>query len=598
MRTSLDRAIAAAAGLLVVPAALVDGPWTAIAVLALLAWLVADEIAPYARQVAVVCAVVAVAGPPFDVPGTSGAQVWLAGLVLAATAVAWVPPRHVRGPATAVQAVAVLLVVLDLVGATSGHLLTGLALTCTMTLVDAVVPSRPASEQVLGLAALLGVPLGLLQGLGAAAGTLGATVGTTAALGLVTGVLLAGRARALASTRALDATADALLRVARDGVLAVDASGRIVQANPAAVALLGQDGHSPVGTPIAQVLPMELDNELIDRTDGFTDAGDLVEPGGLPLGARSLTGGVVEVAVASTQIEHPDGPRRLVVLRDVRDRLRNEELLERELAAREQIVQQLTKVDALRTRLLTAASHELRTPLTVIRGTAELLLDRPAIDPDMATSLLQRQLNQSVRLATLVDDLVTADPATSVELRPEPTDVEALVRDAAEVCRAANPGVPIQVSAMPTLAVVDPVAVRRMLGALLDNAARHGQPPVLVQLQTFGGRLRLEVHDSGTGIPDDLRDEVVAPFGRGVVMDSVRPGLGLGLTIVRALASAAGGSLDVVPAARGTLVRIDLPLVAVDDGLGPVVVTDLSAGTRAAASGPTADREDGRPADR
>jgi two-component system osmolarity sensor histidine kinase EnvZ len=112
----------------------------------------------------------------------------------------------------------------------------------------------------------------------------------------------------------------------------------------------------------------------------------------------------------------------------------------------------------------------------------------------------------------------------------------------------------------PPHAVLRPLAVRRMLQNLIDNALRYGRPPVQVVVRREADDLILEVLDRGPGIPQEAVERVLQPFTR---LDMARGGggTGLGLAIVDRIVRQHGGRLSLDPREGGGLAaRIRLPL--------------------------------------
>jgi signal transduction histidine kinase len=102
----------------------------------------------------------------------------------------------------------------------------------------------------------------------------------------------------------------------------------------------------------------------------------------------------------------------------------------------------------------------------------------------------------------------------------------------------------------------DPRLLRRMVRNLLENAERHGTPPVRVTVARAGARLTLDVADGGAGVPERERERVFTPFHR---LGQDGKGAGLGLSLVRQIARLHGG--DAVVAPRGqSCFRVSLPV--------------------------------------
>ena len=188
--------------------------------------------------------------------------------------------------------------------------------------------------------------------------------------------------------------------------------------------------------------------------------------------------------------------------------------------------------------LLANASHELRTPLTRIRLGVELL--KEAADPRRKAEL-ERDIAE---LDQLIDGILLAsrlDALTEPEVREE-VDLLAL---AAEEC-ARYDG--CRVEGESARVAGDPQLLRRMIRNLLDNALRHGRPPVAVAVHQVQGRAELRVTDQGPGIPVAEHERVFEPFRRATGAGAKR-GSGLGLALVRRIARHHGGEARIEPGA-------------------------------------------------
>lgn len=198
--------------------------------------------------------------------------------------------------------------------------------------------------------------------------------------------------------------------------------------------------------------------------------------------------------------------------------------------------------------LLANASHELRTPLSRIRLGIELFEAKPdaKIKADLAQDIAELDdLIEEILLASRFD--VTAAPAAAEDI-----DLLALV---AEEC-ARYDGCALDGERVALRG--DPRLLRRLVRNLLDNAQRHGRPPVRVALRRDGTQATLSVIDAGDGIPPSEREHVFMPFYR---LGGDRKGAGLGLALVRQIARLHGGDATATtrPDARSCIV-IRLPI--------------------------------------
>jgi len=180
--------------------------------------------------------------------------------------------------------------------------------------------------------------------------------------------------------------------------------------------------------------------------------------------------------------------------------------------------------------LLANASHELRTPLTRIRMAVELM--REGTD-----SRRKRDVERDIaELDTLIDEILLASRLDVVTERGAEEDVDLLALATEECSRYED----AEVEGQPVTVRGDPRLLRRMTRNLLENARRHGAPPIEVRVNRADGMAELRVSDHGPGIPDAEREDVFRPFHR-FAGGGDRGGTGLGLALVRQIARRHGG---------------------------------------------------------
>jgi signal transduction histidine kinase len=220
----------------------------------------------------------------------------------------------------------------------------------------------------------------------------------------------------------------------------------------------------------------------------------------------------------------------------------------------------LEEEDDRRRRLLADLGHELRTPLTVIRGEIEAVIDG-LHDPSQLSNVidevdLMERLLEDLRVLTLAE-------AGRLQLHREPTDVESVVGDV-----IASFSTPIEaqdiravVSVEPDIGEidVDPYRLRQVLSNLVSNALDQmpGGGRLEISAAEEGAQLRIQVADTGPGIPPDRLEHVFERF----VKSGDSTGSGLGLSIARDLVEAHGGTIAAANRPDGGAVfTIDLPL--------------------------------------
>ena len=199
--------------------------------------------------------------------------------------------------------------------------------------------------------------------------------------------------------------------------------------------------------------------------------------------------------------------------------------------------------------LLANASHELRTPLSRIRLGLEM--SKGEQDPKRKKDL-QRDIAE---LDNLIDEILLMsrlDAGANVN-RNQPVDLVAL---AAEECARYDD---CRLSGQAPEISGDPRLLHRLLANLLENAHKHGVPPVFVELEADDDTVTLTVRDWGEGIAEKDREKVFRPFYRGADRQNVE-GYGLGLPLVDQIARAHGGSVEIVPREEeNSAIRVRLP---------------------------------------
>jgi signal transduction histidine kinase len=224
---------------------------------------------------------------------------------------------------------------------------------------------------------------------------------------------------------------------------------------------------------------------------------------------------------------------------------------------------QLAQAAEDQAHFLAVTAHELRTPVGVLGGTADTLVAHWAeLDDDERRELLEGMSSSAVRLRRLLADLLMASrlQASALELDVDQVDVGGLVAAAATTARRTHPDAEIVAEAEPGLVVEgDGDRLAQAVDNLIANALRHGAPPVLVSARAVGSTVEIAVQDSGTGVPEEMRERLFDRFATG----RARGGTGLGLYIVRQLARSHDGDAAYRPPSadggKGSFV-ISLPL--------------------------------------
>lgn len=192
-------------------------------------------------------------------------------------------------------------------------------------------------------------------------------------------------------------------------------------------------------------------------------------------------------------------------------------------------------------QLIHDVSHELRTPLTIVRGHLEVL---DVGDREDVTSTRELTLDELSRMNRVIDDLTTLAQAGRPDfLQRAPTDIGTLTDEVYDKALALGPRRWIVESRVETAAWVDRERLTQAWLQLAANAVKFSAPGSVIALGSAhsAAELRLFVRDQGEGIAAQDQHRIFERFGR---TDATKPGSGLGLPIVAAIAAAHGGRVD------------------------------------------------------
>ncbi|MBX9752971.1 MAG: PAS-domain containing protein [Roseococcus sp.] len=236
------------------------------------------------------------------------------------------------------------------------------------------------------------------------------------------------------------------------------------------------------------------------------------------------------------------------------------------------------RASAAKGMFLARMSHELRTPLNAVLGFTDLLMQNGTVSGEQREQLSLVQ-DAAAHLRDVVNTLLDLSKAEarSPEMKPRP----AALRPLAEVCAAlvapevGRRRIALALdfdSALPATVLVDPLPLRQVLLNLLSNAVKFTPTGerVVVRLRNMPAPdwIRIEVEDSGVGIPPDKRDMLFREFSQiSAPIDPQAASTGLGLSISAQLVTAMGGRIGCESAPiRGSIFWVELPMPAVDAG--------------------------------
>jgi signal transduction histidine kinase len=344
---------------------------------------------------------------------------------------------------------------------------------------------------------------------------------------------LGARMTALQADRTLLA---AVVGSLEEGVIAVDSSHRVVQANDAARRLLD----------VAAPLPFSLD--MLPREpmlrDALSDALRGARTGPVEIGLNGRT-----LLLTACPLDHGGGVLAFFDITATR------------------------RLETVRRDFVANVSHELRTPLTVIAGFTETLAEE-SVPPEKRRRFSEMILANTTRMQRIVDDLLDLSRIESGGWvpNPAPLDVEAVVTEVMSGVRptAEAKGIALEARIEPSAREVnaDRTALRQILSNLLENAIRHTSlGAVTVATSKVPGGIAISVSDTGSGIAAEHLARIFERFYRADIGRARESGgTGLGLAIVRHLVEAHGGKVEARSAeGTGTTITIYFPAPTTTD---------------------------------
>ncbi|GAA2737254.1 hypothetical protein GCM10009867_23740 [Pedococcus aerophilus] len=246
-------------------------------------------------------------------------------------------------------------------------------------------------------------------------------------------------------------------------------------------------------------------------------------------------------------------------------------LLEAALVKERDAVRELQRLNDAKSTFVSSVSHELRTPVTSVVGYTEMLLDGVGGDVNAdQRDMLGRIRRNGQRLMVLIEDLLTASRLESGASAPtlRPHDLRDTAKGALEgvapLLRNRRLRMNLEVGSQATPVLADPEQLERLVMNLLSNAIKFTPDggSVTVRVSHSGANAMLSVSDTGMGIPEDEQDQLFSRFFRSSsAQRQAIQGTGIGLSIVRGIASQHGGAVSAASVEGfGSTFTLNLPL--------------------------------------
>ena len=328
-----------------------------------------------------------------------------------------------------------------------------------------------------------------------------------------------------------------------DAVYTTDLTDRLVRVNHRAIIWSGCDRADAIGQPAAQVFRLVNDTrvELPQPLDPSVMTGEI----NLVVANGDLL--PVELLVSAIRDSWGETVGKVHVLRDLRPQ---------------------REVEQLKANIISLVSHELRTPLSHIKGYASSLLQTDVTwDSETQHDFIVSIERQADRLARLITDLLEIsrlDAGGTASMELVPIHPSALVERGIRLVShsTANHLVSMSVSATLPRVIADSRHLERVLGNLIENAAKYSTDgsPILIDVSERVGFLVFAVHDRGPGLTADEKIHLFERFYRSPRVKHRTPGTGLGLAICYEIVKSHGGEIWVESVeGQGSVFRFTLP---------------------------------------
>jgi PAS domain S-box-containing protein len=365
---------------------------------------------------------------------------------------------------------------------------------------------------------------------------------------------LCGMLEELRQTTVSKSYVDDIVQSMGDSLLVIDTRRRIRTANRATYSLLGHEEGTLIDQPIERIMTR------VERFDASLAAGQASSRG---VEAEYLTfdGQRIPVLISAAMMRAGEG--MICLAQDIRERQRAQREL---LMAKEQA----EAANRAKSEFLSRMSHELRTPMNAILGFAQVL-EMDSLSPHQRTSVDQI-LKGGGHLLTLINEVldITRIEAGKLALSPEPILIRSALDEVLDLVAplAAHSGVTIvreMSESWGRYLQADCQRLKQVLLNILSNAIKYNREAGRVTVSCAvhsADRLRIEVSDTGRGIPPQKMDLLFRPFERLGVEEAGIEGTGVGLSLCKKLVDAMDGSIGAVSEfGQGSIFWVEFPCV-------------------------------------
>lgn len=349
-----------------------------------------------------------------------------------------------------------------------------------------------------------------------------------------------------------------IVNAAMDGYMSVATDGSIRDCNSALCKMLGYRKEELLDLSFFDI------EANVDRDESLAHLQTVLHEGGDRFDSRlrSNQGKSVDVEISVALGEWDGKPHFFVFVHDISQRKQFEERL---IASRDTA----EKANAAKALFLSRMSHEFRTPLNAIIGFSKLMLADARTLPVQVADNLDEILGAGQSLLEMVEEILELNRVDITNGKVEALAWYPLanecIRELAALARVREVQLSVDMQEQKAQLLADYSALRNVLLNLLSNAIKYNVPggKVVLFAEPCGGWLRLNVKDTGKGIPVDEYERIFHPFERLEPAYAGIHGTGIGLALARRLVEAMNGRMGVDSAiGEGSTFWIELPVAA------------------------------------
>lgn len=340
-----------------------------------------------------------------------------------------------------------------------------------------------------------------------------------------------------------------LLESAPDAMVVVDQGGTIQLVNSQTEKMFGYDRLELIGQPIEFLTPKRFRKRHVKHREGYYVEHPVRPMGmGLELYGLRRNGTEFPVEISLSPLETESGLLVSAAIRDVTQRKRMEEDVQK---LNEDLKQRAAQLEAANRELEAfsySVSHDLRAPLRSIDGFSHVLLEDYSEQlPDEGKGYLERVRAAAQRMAILIDDLLNLSRLTRTALQPKFINLSQMVEEIAQSLQESQPNRQVSFLITPDLMVEgDPRLLHVVLENLLSNAwkftSRQAEPVIEFGQKAHVKERTFYVRDNGVGFDMAYADKLFGVFQR-LHSISEFPGTGVGLATVQRIIAIHGGRI-------------------------------------------------------